>query len=84
MTTIRVAINLIKEIKGQHVAITIWCEDDVLEYAQENEIRLTRKQARKVIDRIDSKQDSSMGINWDTIDYYIDEVSREDKASKRR
>ncbi|MFC1977826.1 hypothetical protein ACFLWS_06165 [Chloroflexota bacterium] len=83
MSTVREAINLLKGIKNQHVAITIWCEDDVLEYAQENEIKLTRKQARKIIDRIDSKQDSSIGIDWDTIDYYIDEVSREDKASKK-
>jgi hypothetical protein len=56
---------------GQHVAAAIWCEDDVLERAEELGLECSREQARYIIDRIDDKQDCSLGITWDTIDCYL-------------
>jgi hypothetical protein len=43
-------------LKNQHVAVAIWCEDDVLELAMEEGIKCSRKRAREIIDEIDHKQ----------------------------
>jgi len=55
----------------EHIAIAIWCEDDVLEEAKLKGIKCSREQARDILDKMDSKQDCSMGITWDTIDCYL-------------
>jgi len=55
----------------EHVAIAIWCEDDVLERAKEKGIECSREQARDILDQMDRKQDCSIGISWDTIDCYL-------------
>ena len=58
-------------LKNQHVAVAIWCEDDVLELAMEEGIKCSRKRAREIIDEIDRKQDASLGISWNTISDYL-------------
>jgi hypothetical protein len=63
-------------LKKQHVAVAIWCEDDVIELAREEGIKCSRKRAREIINEIDRKQDASMGISWDTIRFYLDEYGR--------
>jgi len=60
-------------LKNQHVAVAIWCEDDVLELAKEEGIKCSRKRAREIIDEIDRKQVATMGISWDTIRVYLNE-----------
>jgi len=62
---------------GDHVAIAIWCEDDVLERAKEKGIECSREQARDILDNMDHKQDCSMGISWDTIDCYLWDLETE-------
>jgi DNA-binding PucR family transcriptional regulator len=66
------------------VAMAIWTEEDVLEKAKERGIVLTKEQAEEILDRIDHKQDYSIGISWDTIDVYIDEYVREHAEGKLR
>lgn len=56
---------------NEHVAIAIWCEDDVLGRAKEKGIKCSREQARDILDKMDNKQDCSIGITWDTIDCYL-------------
>ncbi|MGA7677805.1 MAG: hypothetical protein WCA51_05485 [Dehalococcoidia bacterium] len=58
-------------LKKQHVAVAIWCEDDVLELAKEEGIKCSRKRAREIIDGIDHEQDAELGISWDTIRDYL-------------
>lgn len=60
----------------EHIAVAIWCEDDVIERAQERNMTVTREEAREILSTIDSKQDCSIGINWDVLDVYIDELER--------
>jgi hypothetical protein len=62
--------------KNQHVAAAIWCEDDVLELAREEDIKCSRKRAREIIDEIDHKQDCELGISWTTIRIYLHEYPR--------
>jgi hypothetical protein len=56
------------------VAVAIWQVDDVLGQAKEKRIKITRKQAEEIIERIDRRQDASLGISWDTIDAYLDDL----------
>jgi len=71
MPTVEEAINRVKGMGSQHVAVAIWCEDDVRERAKELDIPITREQAADIIDEIDHKQDCSIGISWDMIDNYL-------------
>ena len=75
MTTVKEAIKHLKnyDTLEEHIAVAIWSEEDVLERAKERKIKITKKQAQNIIDRIDRKQDCSIGITWDTIDCYTDE-----------
>jgi len=73
MSTTRKAIELLRDFENQHVAVAIWCEDDVLELAREKGIKCSRTRAREIIDVVDRKQDATLGITWDTISVYLDE-----------
>lgn len=77
MPTVEEAIEILRRNGSQHVAVAIWCEDDVLERAEERGMTITREQAQAVLNNMDYKQDCEMGISWATIDYYLDEVARE-------
>jgi len=71
MPTTKEVIERFNWLKNQHVAVAIWCEDDVLELAEEEGIKCSRKRAREIIDEIDRKQDATLGITWDTISDYL-------------
>lgn len=58
-------------ISGNSIAI-IWGIEDVLGRAEEQEIPLTEDEARDILSWMDRKHDADIGINWDTIDCYID------------
>jgi hypothetical protein len=66
------------------VAMAIWTEVDVLGMAKERGIVLTKEQAGEILDRMDHKQDASMGISWDTIDAYLNDYVREHAEGKLR
>ena len=75
MTTVSEVIEHLKTYKPDEVvAVAIWSVDDVLERAKERKIKISKKQAEEVIDRIHRKQDATLGINWDTIDCYLDDL----------
>ena len=73
MSTIQEVTERLRCFENQHIAVAIWCEDDVLELAREKGIKCSRKRAREIIDEVDRKQDAAMGITWDTISVYLDE-----------
>lgn len=71
--------DVIEHLKGydpeSHIATAIWCEEDVIEYAK-NEMdgqEITREQAQEILDEMDRKQDSELGISWTTIQCYLEE-----------
>jgi len=66
-----------KDNLDEHVAVMVWSEDDMLCRAGERKIKITREQAQDIIDRIDRKQDATLGITWDTIDCYLDDYEEE-------
>lgn len=76
MPTVAEVRKRLKGIEG-HVAVAIWCREDVIERAKENDIEITPEQADDILDQIDHRQDCTVGINWDVLDYYIEECERE-------
>jgi hypothetical protein len=54
--------------------IVVWCIDDVIGRAKERGIKLSRKKALEALEGMERRHDASMGINWDTVDCWIDEV----------
>ena len=74
MSTVTEAIKRLKWNGSQHVAVAIWNEDDVLAQAKERGIKCSRVRARRIIDRMNDKQDCSMGITWDTINCFLTEI----------
>lgn len=81
MVTVGKAIRQLKNFKKQHIVLDVWCENDVLDFAKDNDIKLTRKQAREVIDRIENDIDCSTGVNWNTIEDNINEVLNKQKKN---
>ena len=63
-------------------AIAVWHIEDVESLAQERDKKLTQKQAKEVIKRVDKHQDAEFGISWDTLDAWIDIVLAEAKAGR--
>lgn len=50
-----------------------WSVEDILVRAEDDEVELTKTEAREILDRIMHKADMSVGVNWDTISYFIRE-----------
>lgn len=72
----------IKDKDGLTVEINIsWCADDVRCVAQQKGVRLRKKEISNILDALWCGHDASMGINWDTIDHYI-ERALEDRGTK--
>jgi hypothetical protein len=65
--------SVIEHLKGykpeEHIAVAIWCEEDVIGFAL-NEMDgkvITQEQAQSILDQIDANHDCELGITWDTI-----------------
>lgn len=76
MTTVKELIEYLQHYyKPEEVlAVAIWQVEDVFERAKERKLIITKKQAEDIIVRIERDHSASLGINWDTIDAYLDEV----------
>lgn len=67
----------------EHVAVAIWCEDDVIGLARQEGVQLGRKQAAEILETIDNNQDCEFGITWDTLRYFIGEFKDEHPHYRR-
>ena len=81
MTTVKKLVeHLQKAFKPEDVlAVAIWQADDVISRAREQNKTISKEQAEEIIDRIDRKQDASLGITWDTIDCYVDDLDEQEE-----
>jgi hypothetical protein len=53
-----------------------WCGEDVRHQADELGIELTDEQVADVISLLSSKHDANIGINWETISYWIHVINQ--------
>jgi hypothetical protein len=63
------------------IALT-WTADDVIERAGSMDVSLTEDEANDILGRAFHRYDCSIGITWDTFDYYIDEIASEKKEDE--
>ena len=52
----------------------IWHDEDVRSRAEDMGVDITEEQIKEVLSCVHRKADANIGINWDTIDYWIEEV----------
>lgn len=78
--------DLLRQIRNERgeFALAVWHIDDVFAQAKEMGRRLTVEEAEWVIEHVDSKHDATIGINWDVLSYWIDEVVREREEKRKR
>lgn len=76
--------ELIKHLESYNpddvIAYDLWSVDDVLhesnhDYHDYPEV--TRAQAEEVLGRMERYKDASIGMNWDVLNYHLDEVMSE-------
>ena len=71
------AVKRILWVGEQHVAVAIWCEDDVVGRAKEKGMKITREQAQEILAKMERNHDAELGITWTTIDCYLEELGGE-------
>jgi hypothetical protein len=76
MTTVNELIRKLKKnYKGtDHIAYDIWSTEDVISHAEDNELKITKKQANDVIDEMENNKDAEQGLTWDMMDYWFKET----------
>lgn len=55
----------------------VWCDEDVRETAKQIGYTLTDEEVSNVLWLLKHKHDATIGITWDTIDFWIREVVKE-------
>lgn len=53
----------------------IWCVDDVKSIAED----LTDEECRQVLEAVKSNHDATIGINWDVLEYWANQIRPERK-----
>lgn len=61
---------LLKEFEQYKRESIKWSVEDFTEY-DHDKYTINEKQAQDALERMIQKHDASIGINWDTIDYYL-------------
>lgn len=64
-------LKIIKKLTADSCFVE-WMIDDVLGTAKDKGIKISKSRARDIIDKMESNHDASLGITWDTIDWFLD------------
>ncbi len=62
------------------IAISIWQTGDIVGRAKDRGMSVSQATAEDIIGKIHSNHDASIGISWDTIDYWLDTVAQESEV----
>ena len=52
----------------------IWSTEDVLQRAKDNDVKITEDEANSILLEMQRDYDADVGINWETIDDYIEDL----------
>jgi hypothetical protein len=73
--------QLIKHLEhynpNEIIAYDLWMVDDVMGSSNDHGA-ITRSQAEEVLHRMEHRKDASIGLNWDVLNYYLDQVMEEE------
>jgi len=67
-----------KIIDGETI-MSVWSLEDVQSQMEDDGLLLSINQQKEVLSLVESEHDASVGINWDTISYWISEVYQEEE-----
>jgi hypothetical protein len=71
------------ENRNDEIAI-VWCIEDIRNVEENKEIpeedRLTDVECRDVLSYLRNKHDATIGINWDVLEFWMDEVRSQRKG----
>lgn len=68
---------LLKELEERGYIHIFWHVDDITSRAEEKGVELTEQETREIAENISSGHDANIGINWDSIDCFIDNFVEE-------
>ena len=72
--------DLIKHLQSydenEIIAYDLWMVDDVIHEGNHHADypEVTREQAEEVLQRMEQRKDASVGLNWDVLNCYLDQV----------
>ena len=81
--------ELIKHLESYNpddvIAYDLWSVDDVIHEANQynNHAAVSREQAEEVLLRMDHNKDCNVGLNWDVMNYYVDQVMTESTSTDK-
>jgi len=73
--------ELIQELRKRNYAFIIWGIEDIFEVAKDLELECNTKQAIDIIHNIDRKADCEIGITWDTLIFWVQEICASNKIN---
>ena len=56
-----------------------WRLEDVYDRADAKSMIIDSNQAQDILYQLDENHDANYGVNWDTIDFYLDEIKEIEK-----
>lgn len=62
--------DVLEEYWDDKIAI-VWTVEDIIEYAEDKDIKISEEEAKNILQEILSNQDSEIGVNWSVIDYHV-------------
>lgn len=62
------------QVINDDAIFVVWTTEDVIGRAADSDIELTQEEARSILAEVDHRHDANYGINWGTLDYYINEA----------
>lgn len=54
--------------------MNIWEKDDILATADKLKFKLSNDQVRDVLSMLERKHDANIGINWNVIEFWVEEI----------
>ena len=62
----------------------VWYVDDILMRAEDKGIDLPKDKALTILHDLKDNHDSTIGINWEVIDFYIEDYEWEEHLKKQK
>jgi len=74
--------DFIGELQNRYLPDTeivpvFWQADDATARAEDRGMTLTDEEAGQIVSALGDNHDASIGINWDVIDFYLDDMERQ-------
>jgi hypothetical protein len=68
----------------EYVCVIIWSVDDVMEQARQLNIKCSKAEAEGILEEMENRHDTTIGINWDTINSCLADLNEERSEAKAK